>query len=359
MRALVISSAWAPEHFPHRLVRRLLHEGCDVTVAAVGDRGKGALADLQVDRLVQPEGDQLRPATAVRIAAGVARNGLACLADQRRLVDRLPPGQSRSAQLKTWYTLMPFLGRRWGAVHVPAEVGTAPYLALFGLAGPAVVNLERPLPRPGSGRDRDEGATLRAILGAAVRVECASEALVENALAFGAEPAIVKIVPDFVDRSFFTPAPEGRRAGPPRLVCTPPFHWRAGHDELLVALASLVRAGIEVHLDLVADGADQQRLFFTVQDLGLGSCVSIHRELTQEEARGLLHGADVFVLPSTEDRIWPEMLEAIAVGLPVVACDVTSTRAALAGRDDRVLVPPHDPATLARALGQLSAVTNP
>ncbi|MDP8961083.1 MAG: glycosyltransferase family 4 protein, partial [Actinomycetota bacterium] len=321
--------------------------GSDVTVAAVADRGRAALADLAVHHLVQPEGDRLRADVAVRVGLGMVRTGATGVADQRRLAARLPQG-SRSRRFKAWYTLLPFLGRRWDAIHVPAELGASPYLPLFGLIGPAVVSVERPLPDPGSLREVDEGQALRAILSAAAKVECSTPVLGEQAVRLAADPTTVEVVPPFVDTSFFTRRPERRPGDLLRLVCTPSFHWRAGHDELLVAVANLVDAGTPVHLHVVADGADQQRLLFTVHDLGLSSSVSVHRDLRREELRGLLQDADVFVLASTEDRLWPEVLEARAVGLPAVVCDVASNREAHG--TNLILVPPHDPAALARAL---------
>lgn len=349
VRALVVSSAWAPEHFPHRLVRRLVAEGSEVTLAAVGDRGRAVISDLDVQRLALPEGDRFAVATVVRVGCSVLGSGPTALRDQRRIAERLG-GRSRSNRLKSWYALLPFLGRRWDALHLPAEAGTAPYLPLFGVGGPAVVTVERPLPRPGSQRDLDEGSILRSILQEAAVVQCASPALGDQAIGLGADRSRIELVPPFVDTSFFGCARRTRRDGALRLVCTAPFHWSAGHEELLVAFTGLLDTGVEAHLDMVADGADQQRLLFTLQDLGVESNVTVHGDLHRDDVRRLLCAADVFVLASAEDRVWPELLEAIAVGLPAVASDVPSLRAALKAGDDVVLVPPHDPAALGQAL---------
>ena len=72
----------------------------------------------------------------------------------------------------------------------------------------------------------------------------------------------------------------------------------------------------------------------------------------QADATAWIGGADIFVLPSRADAFPLVVLEAMALGRPVVAFDVGGVRQQLG--DTGVLVPPGDPAGLSSAIRQLS-----
>jgi glycosyltransferase involved in cell wall biosynthesis len=71
------------------------------------------------------------------------------------------------------------------------------------------------------------------------------------------------------------------------------------------------------------------------------------------DARGLLAGADLFVLPSTLEGLPVAVLEAMAAGRPVVATQIDALAEAVVAGQTGVLVPPKDPAALAAALEEL------
>ena len=66
----------------------------------------------------------------------------------------------------------------------------------------------------------------------------------------------------------------------------------------------------------------------------------------------LLNAADIFVLPSHREGLPRSVIEAMAVGLPIVATDIPACRE-LVSADNGVLVPVGDPPALAEALAGL------
>ena len=72
---------------------------------------------------------------------------------------------------------------------------------------------------------------------------------------------------------------------------------------------------------MIGDGPERQSLEFRVSELGLEDRVSFAGARGQEETLALMAACDVFVLNSTYEGLPHVVLEAMAVGLPVVATD--------------------------------------
>jgi len=64
----------------------------------------------------------------------------------------------------------------------------------------------------------------------------------------------------------------------------------------------------------------------------------------------VLSAADVFVFPSLYEGLGGALLEAMAMGLPIVASDLPAIREVLGGADDATLVAPGDVGSLIRGI---------
>ncbi|MER7273387.1 glycosyltransferase [Dactylosporangium sp. NPDC000244] len=126
-----------------------------------------------------------------------------------------------------------------------------------------------------------------------------------------------------------------------------------GIDTLIEALPLLAGNGIEASLVHVGDGrcrADLERL---VRERRLGGRVSFAGAVPPgAPVRLFLDDADLFVLPSRTEGLPRALIEAMARGLPAVASAVGGVPELLGGAR---LVPPGDPAALARAITALAA----
>jgi glycosyltransferase involved in cell wall biosynthesis len=88
-----------------------------------------------------------------------------------------------------------------------------------------------------------------------------------------------------------------------------------------------------------------------VRDLGLADLVQFLGQV--EDVAGLLAAADLCVHSSRFEGIPNAILEAMAMGLPVVATDIRGAREALGPNGDEWLSPPADATALARCLVRL------
>jgi glycosyltransferase involved in cell wall biosynthesis len=173
------------------------------------------------------------------------------------------------------------------------------------------------------------------------------------------DPRRIDVVPTGIDLARFEPRPrdDGFRAAhgigdtEALLVCVGRLDRYKGHDHLLDAFAKLARERPRARLVLVGDGRFRDALTARVRSAGLADRVCFTGALG--DVRPALAAADVFVQASDEEGLPGAVLEAMAMGLPVVATDVGGTREAVEGGVTGLLVPARDAAALATAVTRL------
>jgi glycosyltransferase involved in cell wall biosynthesis len=104
---------------------------------------------------------------------------------------------------------------------------------------------------------------------------------------------------------------------------------------------------------IVGDGPDLDALTAQTRQRGVGHAV--HFLGPSDEPLSALRALQIFVHPSWVEAFPYVILEAMSVGLPIVASDVGGVGEALVDGRSGVLVPPHDATALARALNDLLA----
>ncbi len=130
-----------------------------------------------------------------------------------------------------------------------------------------------------------------------------------------------------------------------RVVVIAQLRPQKGHDVVLAAVPLLPH---DVLVMLAGDGPLRAELETMIRRSSLERRVRMLGFV--EDVPALLAAADVVVLPSRYEGLPLVVLEALAAGRPVVATDVPGTRDLLTDGETGLLVPPDDPAALARAI---------
>jgi glycosyltransferase involved in cell wall biosynthesis len=121
-----------------------------------------------------------------------------------------------------------------------------------------------------------------------------------------------------------------------------------GIDVLLAALPAILAEQPGARLYLAGDGPERQRLEARALSLGVAGAVTFAGD--RRDLPRLLAAARALVLPSRSEGAPYAALEAMALGVPVVAAAVGGLPEILEGGAAGRLVPPEDPAALARAV---------
>lgn len=121
-----------------------------------------------------------------------------------------------------------------------------------------------------------------------------------------------------------------------------------GIDSSIKAIGRLTdRVDAEIEYHIVGDGEERTALEELTDDLGLSDTVTFHGHMNRNEVIRMLVDADLFVLPSLEEAFGMVLLEAQAVGLPIVATEVGGIPEVVREDETAILVPPDDEEALA------------
>jgi len=127
-----------------------------------------------------------------------------------------------------------------------------------------------------------------------------------------------------------------------------------GQRELIEALALLTRGDVTLLLagaDIESGGSYAEQLEELAAARGVGERVRLLGR--RDDVGPLLAAADLVVLPSWVEGLPLVVLEAMAAARPVVATAVGGTPEAVVDGETGLLVPPREPAALARAIEEL------
>jgi colanic acid/amylovoran biosynthesis glycosyltransferase len=172
--------------------------------------------------------------------------------------------------------------------------------------------------------------------------------------------ARLRVVPNAVDLRRLG-APRERAAEAGLVLSVARLIEKKGLSDLVVACGLLAGRGVPLRLELVGDGPLRRELAETAARVG--APVEFRGALPQEEVLELYRRAAVFCLPcvvaSTGDRdgLPTSVLEAMALGVPVVTTAVGGLGELVVDGRTGLVVPERDPEALADALQQLLSDT--
>jgi glycosyltransferase involved in cell wall biosynthesis len=185
----------------------------------------------------------------------------------------------------------------------------------------------------------------------------------ERYVAIGAVPAQrLQVVPNAVDTDRILSHPQARAALRGELGLGDEFVWLAvgrfeeakDYPTMIAAFARLAAARPTSQLLLVGKGSLQENVEALLRANGLEQRVrflGVRRDVPE-----LMSAADGYVLSSAWEGMPVVLLEAAAVELPVVATQVGGVSEVVEDGTTGLLVPPSDPAALARAMERVEAL---
>ena len=187
------------------------------------------------------------------------------------------------------------------------------------------------------------------------------EPLRELSVARGVPPEKISVVMNGADGRLFDPSRYARRGfmedGELRLVHHSSLQRIYGLEVAVDAMARLPRE-LGVRLDVYGDGPYRPQIEAAIGRTATGDRIRLHGRVPMDELPAILAASDIALLPSLpepylEYSLSTKLLEAVAMGVPVIASDLATFRAHFSDRALR-FVPGADAQALAGAIRELA-----
>ncbi len=210
----------------------------------------------------------------------------------------------------------------------------------------------------GGARTRFLRATRTAALRRARHVFCPSAYLRDVSLRWGLDRGLVSVLPNPAPTVPQMPSREALRREFELEGDALVFAGRLGPQKAIgVLLDALVEAG-GVDLLVAGDGPERQALERQSATLGLDGRVRFLGSVPRETVLRLFRAADASVLPSAWENFPHTVVEALAVGCPVIATAVGGVPEVVRDGENGLLVPPNDSAALRAAIARFFSETH-
>ena len=174
---------------------------------------------------------------------------------------------------------------------------------------------------------------------------------------YGVPEARIAVVPEPIDlaewRRRFAAAGPVREGERPTVLSVARLYPRKRVGDLLEAAALLRERIAGVQIRIVGDGPEGPHLRALHQRLGLGDTVVFLGHVDRDTLALEYSRARCFCLPTVQEGFGIVFTEAMAAGLPVVACRAAAVPEVVRDGETGLLVPPRTPAALAAALERL------
>jgi glycosyltransferase involved in cell wall biosynthesis len=191
-------------------------------------------------------------------------------------------------------------------------------------------------------------------------IHAISSYLEKQAVAYGADPSSIRVVPNGVDTSVFTPGIpandlkrkldlEHKRV----VISVSRLVPKNGLDTVIDAMPRVLERHPDVTLVLVGDGGERKLLEQRAETLSVSHAVRFVGAVEHERAVDYLRLADVFVRPSRSEGLGSAFLEAMACGVPVIGTPVGGIPDFLRDGENGLYVTPGSAASVTGAITRI------
>lgn len=147
-----------------------------------------------------------------------------------------------------------------------------------------------------------------------------------------------------------------RRRGRARIevVSVGRLHWIKAVEVQVAAAVGLAEAGVPFHWTVVGDGPERKQLEVRARLAGVGSSMTFLGAVPPARVREIVAASDVFVSSSLSEGTSNAVLEAMALGVPVVCSAAGGMPEVLSDGIDALVVPVADPNSVVAAVARIA-----
>jgi colanic acid/amylovoran biosynthesis glycosyltransferase len=166
------------------------------------------------------------------------------------------------------------------------------------------------------------------------------------------------LIPPAIDTNYFDPAERARAETTPdrplRILSLGRLAWEKGYEYAVQSIRLLADQGVRSELRIIGDGAALESVAFIRHQLGLEESVRFLGGLPRPRVREEMAAADVFLHAAVSEGFGNAVIEAQAMGLPVVCSDAGGLPENVCDGETGFVVARRDPQALTDKLAVLA-----
>ncbi len=178
---------------------------------------------------------------------------------------------------------------------------------------------------------------------------CVSEAILREGMKYGAMREKSTVIYPAVEEKLLNKQLERKLSDTLRILSVGRDHWIKGYRVALEAMALLKAQGVRFHYTIVA-GGEKEELIYAIADLHLNEEITLIDNLPQTKVFEHHADADLFLLPSFEEGVANVVLEAMAMGTPVITTNCGGMCEVIEDGVNGFIVPIRNPQAIADAI---------
>lgn len=182
-----------------------------------------------------------------------------------------------------------------------------------------------------------------------------SKAIAKEAQKYNAEALKIKVIHSPLPKQIFNSYRSFKKSKSRTIkICVVGrFHWIKGMRYLFDALNIIQQEGRTFECLCIGENNLTEEALYQVNQFNILNKVKLLGNLDQETLFQTMHTCDVLVLPSLKEGIANVVLEAMAIGLPVISTDCGGMNEVIIPNKTGWLVPVRNPEAIAQAIEQV------
>ena len=180
-------------------------------------------------------------------------------------------------------------------------------------------------------------------------IRCLTPSDALEAMRYGCPRGKIRIIPNGVDTSLFSP-PQGGREAPPVVVWAGRFVGEKDLPTLVRAAGIIIKERRDARFVLLGDGPLRRSIELMARRMGVAQNFEFTGVLNHQAVASWLRRSAVFAFPSLKEGMPLALLEAMSCGNPVAGTDIPGISSVARDGESGILVQPRNPESLAKAI---------
>jgi glycosyltransferase involved in cell wall biosynthesis len=195
--------------------------------------------------------------------------------------------------------------------------------------------------------------SIRTVVAAVFRrasvVRCLTSSDALEAMRYGCPRGKIRIIPNGVDTSLFSP-PLGRREAPPVVAWVGRFVGEKDLPTLVRAASVIIKEHHDARFVLLGDGPLRPLIESMARHMGIAQNFEFTGALDHQAVASWLRRSAVFAFPSLKEGMPLALLEAMSCGNPVAGTDIPGISSVVRDGESGIIVQKRNPESLAKAI---------